>query len=126
MGGGWLPGPRSDRIRYRAPAGRGRGWTGKVGQRPGNASAGDQHALRWEVLPELPAATIDLRQEAVEVAHGAGWHIMQHHERPRLDGDLGQCGINPSVRILPIARHRVPQYATIAACLQQCRGLNAE
>ena len=63
-----------------------------------------------KVLPDAPAALADQCEEAIEVTHRAGRQIVQHHEAPRLRGDLTERALDPSVGILPVARQRAPQH----------------
>jgi hypothetical protein len=79
--------------------------------RPHDSSIENGYALRREILPQADAE-LDCRiQEPFKVAHSASRKIMQHHDGPGLCTALRERAIYPSVRFLPVAWNRVPQYA---------------
>ena len=73
-------------------------------------------------MPQPAAAPTDLRQEAIEVTHGAGGQVVQDHERPGLDGELGKGRINPPVRVLPITRRAASRPPATSLRLRAQRG----
>jgi hypothetical protein len=68
-------------------------------------------ALRCEILPQADAELACRFQESFKVAHSASRNVMQHHDGPGLCTALRERAIHPSVRFLPVAGNRVPQYA---------------
>jgi len=51
---------------------------------------------------------------------------VQHHQRPVLPRELRKGGLDPALRVRPVARDRVPQHAGVAAGFEQRRRVRAQ
>src|SRR5262245_47669124 len=79
--------------------------------RPNDPSIENGYALRREILPKADAEVDGDIQKSFQVAHSTSGKVMQHHDCPGLCTALRKRAIDPSIRLLPVARNRVPQYA---------------
>ena len=82
-----------------------------IGERPNDPSIENRYALRCEILPRADAELDSRIQEPFKVAHSTSGKVVQNHDCPGLCTALRKRAIDPSIRFLPVARNRVPQYA---------------
>ena len=76
--------------------------------RPNNSPTENGYALRRKILPQADAELGCRIQERFKVAHSTSGKVMQHHDCPGLCTALRKRSIDPSIRLLPVARNRVP------------------
>ena len=82
------------------------------------------YAIRREILLQADAKLDGRIKEEFEIAHSASRKIMKYHDGPGLRSTLRERAFDPAVRVLPIARDRVPEYAGHPLCrehLDYCR-----
>lgn len=79
-----------------------------IGKRPNNSPIENGYALRRKILPQADAELGCRIQEPFKVAHSTSGKVMQHHDCPGLCTALCKRAIDPSIRLLPVARNRVP------------------
>ena len=66
-----------------------------------------------KILVEAGAERLGAVEKTFEMIHRAGWQIVQHHQAPGLRAALVEGAIGPAVRIVPVARNRVPEHAAM-------------
>ena len=91
-----------------------------------NAGSGviTQKALEQDC--QAAAQRINPVQKPLEMAHCAGRQIVQDHQAPGLALALLNCALDPAVRIIPVARKRIPEHAGKFARFQEIHDVLAE
>ena len=69
------------------------------------------YAIRREILSQADAKLDGRIEKAFEIAHSASRKIMKYHDGPGLCSTLRERAFDPTVRVLPVARDRVPEDA---------------
>ena len=84
-------------------------------ERADDHAVADRYARRRQLGRDLDAEFERAVEKAGQGAHRAGGNVVQHHERPLVGQGVGERALGPAFRILPVARHAVPQHARVAA-----------